>query len=386
MADVDVDHGRRGQPAHRATTRRSRRRSPPSAPRSRAPLIPVTAYIVVACAEAYLRYPEMMRTIDAAHAGRGDRPPGPPARVPGRPLLPVVDRQLLPARPQGHGDGRPAARRPRAPRPPCSTSGSGPRSPTADDGTRQAWDTGTLAHLRRRHRRRAARRGRADRRRRAPGAGQALQRHARQPPVPALLRHAGRLRRHRPVPVPGAARPLAPACATSTASRRATSRGRRSPRTCPTTTSRRRSSSTTCESTVHRLRHVEPHARGLPRPPGRLRPVHHRRAAARASCARCPPTSTTASWRRCARAQAAALPATSPPWSGTRRSAAGAYVYFTFLRPFAEIAGRRRPARLDRAPRPARAAVRAVLGHGGRERRRARGRGATTSCTRRMHR
>ena len=29
-------------------------------------LIPVTAYIVVACAEAYLRYPEMMRRIDPA--------------------------------------------------------------------------------------------------------------------------------------------------------------------------------------------------------------------------------------------------------------------------------------------------------------------------------
>ncbi|MGH9273107.1 MAG: hypothetical protein ACRDZU_00545, partial [Acidimicrobiales bacterium] len=29
-------------------------------------LIPVTAYIVVACAEAFLRYPDMMRRIDAA--------------------------------------------------------------------------------------------------------------------------------------------------------------------------------------------------------------------------------------------------------------------------------------------------------------------------------
>src|SRR4051812_16314371 len=29
-------------------------------------LIPVTAYIVVACAEAYMRYPEMMQAIDAA--------------------------------------------------------------------------------------------------------------------------------------------------------------------------------------------------------------------------------------------------------------------------------------------------------------------------------
>ena len=43
-------------------------------------LIPVTAYIVVACAEAYLRYPEMMRAIDAAlpaeEIGRRARRPG----------------------------------------------------------------------------------------------------------------------------------------------------------------------------------------------------------------------------------------------------------------------------------------------------------------------
>lgn len=43
-------------------------------------LIPVTAYIVVACAESYLRYPEMMRAIDAAmpaeEIGRQARRPG----------------------------------------------------------------------------------------------------------------------------------------------------------------------------------------------------------------------------------------------------------------------------------------------------------------------
>ncbi|MEO7571800.1 MAG: hypothetical protein ABIX10_05130 [Acidimicrobiales bacterium] len=43
-------------------------------------LIPVTAYIVVACAESYLRYPEMMRKIDAAmpaeEIGRRARRPG----------------------------------------------------------------------------------------------------------------------------------------------------------------------------------------------------------------------------------------------------------------------------------------------------------------------
>src|SRR5262249_16162032 len=43
-------------------------------------LIPVTAYIVVACSESYLRYPEMMRAIDAAmpaeEIGRRARRPG----------------------------------------------------------------------------------------------------------------------------------------------------------------------------------------------------------------------------------------------------------------------------------------------------------------------
>ncbi len=43
-------------------------------------LIPVTAYIVVACAEAFMRYPEMMRQIDAAmpaeEIGRRARRPG----------------------------------------------------------------------------------------------------------------------------------------------------------------------------------------------------------------------------------------------------------------------------------------------------------------------
>ncbi len=43
-------------------------------------LIPVTAYIVVACAETFYRYPEMMRTIDAAlpaeEIGQQGRRPG----------------------------------------------------------------------------------------------------------------------------------------------------------------------------------------------------------------------------------------------------------------------------------------------------------------------
>ena len=122
-------------------------------------LIPVTAYIVVACAESYLRYPEMMRAHRRGDAGRGDRSASPAPGLPGRPLLPVVDRQLLPARPQDHGDGRPAGRRPGA-------HGDGPRLLGARRARlpRRRHPPGVghrhLADLRRRHRRRPARRAR----------------------------------------------------------------------------------------------------------------------------------------------------------------------------------------------------------------------------------
>ena len=224
------------------------------------------------------------------HAGRGDRPPGSPPGVPGRPLLPVVDRQLLPARPQDHGDGRPGGRRP------CP-HGHGPRLLGAGRPRlpRRRHPPGVghrdVAHLRRRHRRRAARRRGADRRRRAPRRGQAVQRHARQPPLPALLRHPRRLRRHRPVP--GARRSPGARCssATSTGSPTATSRGPTSPRTCRTTTSPPRSCSRTCRapSPTSARRTTRPRTTstassrfglyttdGLP--PGELRPVPGRRA------------------------------------------------------------------------------------------------------------
>ena len=45
------------------------------------------------------------------------------------------------------------------------------------------------------------------------------------------------------------------------------------------------------------------------------------------------------SWPRSATAQSASTTGTSRRWTATRRSAAGAYVYFSFLRPFAEMAG-----------------------------------------------
>lgn len=104
-------------------------------------LIPVTAYIVVACAESYLRYPEMMRTIDAAmpaeEIGRRARRPG--CQVDpcylwsianffllGRKIMTMVD-------PQGDD---PAAT--------ATVLDFWERAALAyrDDGTRQAWDTG----------------------------------------------------------------------------------------------------------------------------------------------------------------------------------------------------------------------------------------------------
>ena len=135
-------------------------------------------------------------------------------------------------------------------------------------------------------------------------AGEALQRHAREPPVPALLRHPGGLRRHRArTPCP-ATRTARCSCATSTASAEGDfpwsdgRQGRALPPPHRGAGARRRAEH------LHRLRHVEPHARGLPRPAGRLRALHHRRAAARASSGRCPPTSTTASSPPCRKAQA----------------------------------------------------------------------------------
>ena len=106
-------------------------------------LIPVTAYIVVACAESYLRYPEMMERIEAAmpaeEVGRRARRPG--CQVDpcylwsianffllGRKIMAMVD-------PQGDD---PAAHRLR-PR----LLGARRRSAYRGDGTRQAWDTGT---------------------------------------------------------------------------------------------------------------------------------------------------------------------------------------------------------------------------------------------------
>lgn len=106
-------------------------------------LIPVTAYIVVACAESYLRYPEMIRRIEAAmpaeEIGRRARRPGcqvdtcylwsiPNFFLIGRKVFSMVD--------PGGDDPEDTA----------TVLDWWERAAMAyrgDDGTRQAWDTGS---------------------------------------------------------------------------------------------------------------------------------------------------------------------------------------------------------------------------------------------------
>ena len=360
MADAD-DADRSGQPAHRLPRARSRRRSPTERTSLESALIPVTAYIVVACAESFLRYPEMMRTIDAAmpaeEIGRRARRPG--CQVDPCYLWSIANFFLLGRKIMGDGRSAPATTRSAPPR--SSTSGSGPRSAYRGDGTRQAWDTGasriyddaTVAAL--------LDGARPHRRRRAPGADQAVQRHARQPPVPPLLRHARRLRRHRARTRCRRTRSRRCSCATSTGSAQATSRGRRSPRTCRTTTSPPRSCSTTCESTFTDFgtsNHTPEDyldrlvGFGLYTTDG-CRP---------ASSGRCRSTSTTTIVAAVRNGAGAALPQHRGHGPGREDPLRRLRVLHASSGPSPRIAGVGGRARLDRAPRPARAALPAPLG------------------------
>ena len=281
-------------------------------------------------------------------------------------MLPVVDRQLLPAGPEDHGDGRPGRRD--DPARTAAVLDFWERAALAyrGDGTRQAWDTGTsriyddatvAALLGRR---------RADRRRRAPGRGQALQRHAREPPLPALLRHPRRLRRHRSVPGARRARAHRSSSATSTGWPTATSRGPTWPRTCRTTTSPPPSCSTTCRapSPTSAPRTTRPRTTSTGSSPSASTPPT---ACLPASCGRCPPTSTTASSPRCARRRPSTT-ATSRPWTARREDPRRRLRVLHLPPPLRRDRRRGRRPRLDGAARPARAAVPAVLGDPGRER------------------
>ena len=105
-------------------------------------LIPVTAYIVVACAESFLRYPDMMRTIDAAmpaeEIGRRARRPG--CQVDPCYLWSISNFFLLGRKILGMID--PAADRPEET---AFVLDFWERAALAyrGDGTRQAWDSGT---------------------------------------------------------------------------------------------------------------------------------------------------------------------------------------------------------------------------------------------------
>ncbi|MDP1819066.1 MAG: hypothetical protein Q8K58_04130 [Acidimicrobiales bacterium] len=106
-------------------------------------LIPVTAYIVVACAEAFLRYPEMMRRIDAAmpaeEIGRRARRPG--CQVNTCYLWSISNFFLLGRKIMGMV--HPGADDPVDTAYVLDFWERAALAYRGDDGTRQAWDTGT---------------------------------------------------------------------------------------------------------------------------------------------------------------------------------------------------------------------------------------------------
>jgi hypothetical protein len=106
-------------------------------------LIPVTAYIVIACAESYLRYPEMVERIDAAlpaaEIGRRARVPG--CQVDTCFLWSIANFALLGRKIYAQLD--PSHDEPAHILPILEFWDDAARAYRGDDGTRQAWDTGT---------------------------------------------------------------------------------------------------------------------------------------------------------------------------------------------------------------------------------------------------
>ena len=106
-------------------------------------LIPVTAYIVVACAEAFLRYGEMARRIDAAlpaeEIGRRARVPG--CQVDTCYLWSIANFPLVGRKALAQLD--PTVDRPELLAPILDFWDRAARAYRGGDGTRQAWDTGT---------------------------------------------------------------------------------------------------------------------------------------------------------------------------------------------------------------------------------------------------
>ena len=243
--------------------------------------------------------------------------------------FPLVGRKVFAA-------ARPVARHARAPAPHPRLLGPGrPRVP------RRRRHPPGVGHrhghaVRRRDDRRAARRRRRGRRPRRPRPHQAVQRHARQLPVPALLRHPGRLRRHRPVRrCPG--QPdrtllvrdfyrLGHERLLVVRRLRRRARTRTSP---PPSCSRAASFRVTDFGTSNHT--PEDY---LDRVVG-FAPVTRPTAAHRARCGRCPSTSSTAIVAAVRTAQSAHY-RNIAAMDREEKIRCGAYVYFTFLRPFAE--------------------------------------------------
>ena len=297
----------------------------------------------------------------AEEIGRRGRRPGSQVNT----VLPLVDRQLLAARPQGGRtrSTRPATTRPTAP--PCSASGIVPRRASAATAPARRGTPAPPPPYDRDDDRRRCSAGVEPVDDELASRDQALQRDAHRLPLPPVLRHAGRQRRHRPVP----ARPTAACCssATTTGSARATSGGRSWPRTCRTTTSPPRSCSTasTARSPTSARRSTDPEDY-LDRLVGfGLFTTDTPRRLARS---RCRSTSSTRSMAAVRSAQAAHYRAIAA-MDRDEKIRCGAYVYFTLPASRSPtMAGVADELDWTRAPGPATRVVRVLLGDGGHQR------------------
>ena len=229
-----------------ATTARSRSRSPMQRTALESALIPVTAYILIACVECYRRYPEMIEAITAVASpedlgraghrfGDADRqraPLGGPELPAGRSQGARDGRDDRPRRrPASHGD-RVRLLGPRRAARTASTTARAKRGMPTAPRRRTANSSPAIAS-------RSAGPSRDDELR----ASHAAQRAAHVVPLPAVVRHPVGLPGHGPVPT--RRRPGRCSCARSTGWVRRTSRGaRRSARTCRTATCSARSCST----------------------------------------------------------------------------------------------------------------------------------------------
>ena len=188
-----------------------------------------------------------------------------------------------------------------------------------------------------------------------PGRDQALQRHPDHLPVPPVLRHPGRHRRHRPVPRCADGRTLLV--------RDYYRLGQSDfwwstwPRTCRTSNLTAALVLDDVDFTITDFGTAKHRPRGLPRPPRRLRAVHHRHA--RRLAAPVGLDELDADHGRGPHGPVGRTTGRIAAMDRDEKIRCGAYVYFSFLKPFADEAGvgddldwtvPRRPARPSGTP------------------------------------